>query len=289
MSSPTGQTIFDNQNVEQPVEQPVEQSAEQSVEQTVEQSVEQTVERPIERIIEQTDFACHPSTDRKPLCMFGFMGTRNNCLRFLHHSVKPVVGVVKYDFSTWNLFPTTISQAQELAVKWSNSFEKRKDFVDKSVIIFFHLQMKTIRVEVKTNSTKINSVGQTDCKTESEQHAQSTNTVKVKRVPYGYSKYYPAHYPIQYPAQYSIQYPAQYPIQYPAQYSAQYSAQYPVQYFAQYPTQHIQTPVFALNHTDSEKSVGKSQIKMLKKQNLRHKKKFYERGSNNNVKNNTCE
>ncbi len=92
---------------------------------------------------------CKPSTDRKPLCMFGFVGGYNNCLGFLHHSVKPILGVVKYDFSTWSLFPTTIGQSRELALKWSNSFEKRKDFIGKSVIIFFHLQMKTIRVEVK--------------------------------------------------------------------------------------------------------------------------------------------
>lgn len=92
---------------------------------------------------------CQSSTDRKPLCVFGFTGGYNNCLGFLHHSVKPIVGVVKYDFSTWALFPTTINQSRELALKWSNSFEKRKDFVNKSVIIFFHLQMKTIRIEVK--------------------------------------------------------------------------------------------------------------------------------------------
>jgi hypothetical protein len=89
------------------------------------------------------------STDRQPLCMDGFAGNYNNCLRFLHHSVKPTVGVVKYDFSTWTLFPTNSLQAKGLAVKWSDSFEKRKDFVDKKVVIFFHLTMKTIRVEVK--------------------------------------------------------------------------------------------------------------------------------------------
>ena len=42
---------------------------------------------------------CQSSTDRKPICVFGFAGGYNNCLGFLHHSVKPIVGVVKYDFS----------------------------------------------------------------------------------------------------------------------------------------------------------------------------------------------
>ena len=100
-------------------------------------------------LVQKSSVIHPPSTDRKPLCMFGFGGGYNNCLGFLHRSVKPIVGIVKYDFSTWALFPTTVAQCRELALKWSNSFEKRKDFANKSVIIFFHIQMKTIRVEVK--------------------------------------------------------------------------------------------------------------------------------------------
>jgi hypothetical protein len=115
--------------------------------------------QPIQQIQQiSPDLVCKPSTDRKPLCMFGFVGGYNNCLGFLHHSVKPIVGVVKYDFSTWSLFPTTVSQSRELALKWSNSFEKRKNFIGKSVIIFFHLQMKTIRVEVKEKLAGTNSI-----------------------------------------------------------------------------------------------------------------------------------
>jgi hypothetical protein len=90
------------------------------------------------------------STDRKPIQVKGFNGGYNNCLRLLHHSVKPIDGVVKYVFSDWSIFPNNITTAKELALKWSDSFEKRKDFANKSVIIFFHLQHKTIRVEVKT-------------------------------------------------------------------------------------------------------------------------------------------
>lgn len=92
---------------------------------------------------------CKKSTDRKPLVVSGFAGGYNNCLRYLHHSVKPIVGVVKYDFSDWKLFPTMPEQAKELAFKWSSSIEKKKSFIGKSVVIFFHLMTKTIRVEVK--------------------------------------------------------------------------------------------------------------------------------------------
>jgi large-conductance mechanosensitive channel len=92
---------------------------------------------------------CKQSTDRKPLIVNGFTGGYNNCLRYLHHSVKPIVGVVKYDFSDWKLFPTKPEQAKELAFKWSSSIEKKKNFIGKSVVIFFHLISKTIRVEVK--------------------------------------------------------------------------------------------------------------------------------------------
>lgn len=92
---------------------------------------------------------CKQSTDRKPIVVRGFIGGYNNCLRYLHKSVKPIIGVVKYDFSDWHLFPTTPFQAKGLAQKWSDSIEKKKDFIGKSVIIFFHLSAKTIRVEVK--------------------------------------------------------------------------------------------------------------------------------------------
>lgn len=92
---------------------------------------------------------CKQSTDRKPIIIKGFQGGYNNCLRYIHHSVKPMVGVVKYDFTDWQLFPKNINQAKELAYKWSNSLEKKKEFAGKSVVIFFHLQLKTIRVEVK--------------------------------------------------------------------------------------------------------------------------------------------
>ena len=87
---------------------------------------------------------CKQSTDRKPILVSGFVGGYNNCLRYLHHSVKPIVGVVKYDFSDWKLFPTNVYQAKELAQKWSASLEKKNSFVGKSVIVFFHLLNKTI-------------------------------------------------------------------------------------------------------------------------------------------------
>jgi hypothetical protein len=138
------------------------------------------------------------STDRMPICMDGFCGTRNNCLGFLHHSVKPKVGVVKYDFKSWYLFPTNVSQAKELALKWSNSFEKRKDFVDKNVIIFFHLEMKTIRVEVKQKKTETDNENKSDnenktVKTEEqlEQEKKVKKEFKYKQKPQIYSKFYP--------------------------------------------------------------------------------------------------
>jgi hypothetical protein len=143
---------------------------------------------------------CQSSTDRKPICVFGFAGGYNNCLGFLHHSVKPIVGVVKYDFSTWALFPTTITQSRELALKWSNSFEKRKDFVNKSVIIFFHQQMKTIRIEVKEKMPAYNIGQQDGLPTQPSQPIQPNQPIQprqfAKRVhgAQSYSKYYSSKY-----------------------------------------------------------------------------------------------
>lgn len=103
----------------------------------------------------QTNTIYMESTDRKPLIVENFFGGYNKALRFLHHSVQPKIGVVKYDFSSWALFPKTVRLAKELAIKWSDSFEKRKDFINKSVVIFFHLTLKTIRVEVKEKQNYI--------------------------------------------------------------------------------------------------------------------------------------
>lgn len=146
------------------------------------------------------------TADPKPICMHGFYGNYNNCLRFLHHSVKPIEGVVKYDFSTWNLFPSSTDQAKELAQKWSNSFEKRKDFANKFVVIFFHLKMKTIRVEVKThhgntlnqninNSTNepVENVVAPDVPTVNTQETKSNKPKYSNKFfkPFGFSKYFP--------------------------------------------------------------------------------------------------
>lgn len=78
-----------------------------------------------------------------------FNGGYNNFLSLLHHSIRPMVGIVKYELPSWSLFPTSVEQAKELAYKWSASLEARKDFSNKKVIIFFHLYHKTVRVEVK--------------------------------------------------------------------------------------------------------------------------------------------
>ena len=121
---------------------------------------------------------CQSSTDRKPLVMLGFRGGYNNCLRFLHHSVKPIVGVVKYDFSDWPLFPTTVEQSKELAFKWSSSLEKKPEFSGKSVVIFFHLSLKTIRVEVKAKTGVIVETENQVIGVLATQVEQATNTRK---------------------------------------------------------------------------------------------------------------
>ena len=191
MQSVQEQTI-NNQDIEVVVvDDPSIEEVSISVTDTVQNTISNTIPDTIPDTIPNTIPIpiCQSSTDRKPLCVFGFTGGYNNCLGFLHHSVKPIVGVVKYDFSTWTLFPTTIAQSRELSLKWSNSFEKRKDFVNKSVIIFFHLQMKTIRIEVKEKMPAHNIVQEDGQSSQVSQVSQVSQPVKKVHGAHSYSKY----------------------------------------------------------------------------------------------------
>ena len=78
-----------------------------------------------------------------------FDGGFNNCLSFLHHHVMAKIGSISYRMNIWKLFPQEKEQCKELAIKWAASFQKRPDFADKIVVIFFVIAAKIIKIEVK--------------------------------------------------------------------------------------------------------------------------------------------
>ena len=93
--------------------------------------------------------------ERQPIEL-NFNGGYNQLLTILHKRVRPIIGVVKYYLPNWELFPNIYDKmkARGLALKWASSLEKRTDFANKSVLIFFHLIMKHIRIEVKEKVIK---------------------------------------------------------------------------------------------------------------------------------------
>jgi len=186
---------------------------------TIEEIVEETIEEKVEEIVEETVIKKQSSKELPPICMYGFKGKRNNCLGFLHRSVKSCVGIVKYDFTGWFLFPNSVEQAKELALKWSDSFERRRDFSDKKVVIYFNLYKNIISVEVKqiNNAEVISS----EIK---ENQIKKTSDIKTISKIVGYSKYFK-------PYTYAENY---YPIPYPV-YNSYYTPEYA--YYPTFPTE----------------------------------------------------
>lgn len=91
-------------------------------------------------------------TDLKPL-KFAFVGTSDELINKFYLKVKAIEGVVKYKMVDWEGFPTDSSQAKNLAKDWATKFSslqnQNKKFKGFIVNIYFHLEKKTIRFEVK--------------------------------------------------------------------------------------------------------------------------------------------
>ncbi len=91
-------------------------------------------------------------TDLKPI-EFDFNGSSDELIKKFFFKVKAMEGIVKYHMINWEGFPTDSSQAKSLAKDWATKFSsiqgKNKKFKGFIVNIYFHLEKKTIRFEVK--------------------------------------------------------------------------------------------------------------------------------------------
>jgi len=104
-----------------------------------------------------------------------FNGGYNNCLRFLHHRIMAKVGSVSYLLDKWEKFPTSTEQSVELAKKWSASFQKRDDFKNFKVIIFFNWHNKIIKIQVKLRENQENQVQPNQDNSEEEIEAEEAD------------------------------------------------------------------------------------------------------------------
>lgn len=103
-----------------------------------------------EQITETTEqiIQSKPLTDLRPI-KFEFNGSTDDLLKKFYRKVKAMEGVVKYHMVNWDGFPTETEIAKQLAKSWAKEFASNKKFDGFVVNVYFHLQKKTIRFEVK--------------------------------------------------------------------------------------------------------------------------------------------
>lgn len=87
-------------------------------------------------------------TDLKPI-KYDFIGTSDELLDKFYQKIKPIVGVVKYQMDNWEQFPTNLDLAKELAKDWAKKFTTNTKFSGLVVNIYWHLEKKTVRFELK--------------------------------------------------------------------------------------------------------------------------------------------
>lgn len=94
------------------------------------------------------------NTDPKPH-IFYFNSDSDTLLEIFFNKIKPMCGIIKYKMVNWDSFPSSISEAKTLAESWTKKFKTNSLYDDYKVIIYFHLEKKTIRFELKNKKNII--------------------------------------------------------------------------------------------------------------------------------------
>lgn len=98
------------------------------------------------------------NTDPKPHICYLNTDSTTMCELFLK-KIKPMEGIVKYKMVGWNEFPTNIESAKSMSKLWIDKFHLTNMYNEFSIRIYFHLEKKTIRFELKSkNSNLVNLV-----------------------------------------------------------------------------------------------------------------------------------
>lgn len=102
--------------------------------------------------IEKSKDLSNTNTDPKPH-IFYFNDDSNLLINIFFSKIKPIEGIVKYKMVNWEKFPKTSDEAKKLSLEWISLFNANKSYQGLKVIIYFHLDKKTIRFELKNNNT----------------------------------------------------------------------------------------------------------------------------------------
>jgi hypothetical protein len=115
-------------------------------------------EQPVQNV-EQVE---QPDTEKKvhePWALKLNLTKKDLDTKYFFKRIKAMEGVVKYDLSTWEHFPSDLTQAKELAKKITKDFSLNKKYSGYVVNVYFHLDKKTLRFETKKYQTlEVNNI-----------------------------------------------------------------------------------------------------------------------------------
>ncbi len=99
------------------------------------------------------------NTDPKPY-LYYFNGDANTLVNIFFSKVKPIEGIVKYKMVNWENFPKSSEDAKKLSLEWVENFKSNVQYSGLKTSIFFHLEKKTIRFELKKDNTQIININE---------------------------------------------------------------------------------------------------------------------------------
>ncbi len=109
-----------------------------------------------EQPVEPVEPVEQPDTQKKvhePWAMKLNLTKKDLDTKYFFKRIKAMEGVVKYDLSSWAHFPSDLNQAKELAKKITKDFSLNKKYSGYVVNVYFHLDKKTLRFEIKKYQT----------------------------------------------------------------------------------------------------------------------------------------
>lgn len=93
------------------------------------------------------------NTDPKPYICYLNANSSTMCELFLK-KIKPMEGIVKYKMVGWNEFPSDLESAKSIGKIWVDKFNSTSLYNEYIIGIYFHLEKKTIRFELKSKNSK---------------------------------------------------------------------------------------------------------------------------------------
>lgn len=94
------------------------------------------------------------NTDPKPYICY-LNSDLETMMELFLKKIKPMEGIVKHKMVNWNDFPKDLENAKLIGKKWVNKFHSSDLYNNYRISIYFHLEKKTIRFELKSKNLNL--------------------------------------------------------------------------------------------------------------------------------------